>query len=260
MTSKTNRISVPSSKGLRLAALAKKRREDESYSGYCKIGSFHEGKYDCDYVSPYTKSASNVDADYFLLLQDWSSKSLLEKEPASEIVIEWGHDPTLPTNINLKGLLCANLGLCLSDVYATNLFPFIKGGGASSRIPTSDLNRAAKEYALPQIAIVRPKIVVCFGLTTANAIRNAIDSSLPPYKKISTAIGEYFTWEGIHFSVQAHPGYFGQMNRNRVKPDKGGLQQDSNLPKPSRVSKDWAKMKNLLTGENQTRSSLLCDI
>ena len=36
-----------------------------------------------------------------------------------------------------------------------------------------DFVRAANEFALPQIQIVEPKIVICLGLATFNALRRA---------------------------------------------------------------------------------------
>ena len=53
----------------RLRALAAKRRADR-WPGYRCIGDCHDGAYDCEYVSPYTKSAGNVDSPILVLLQD----------------------------------------------------------------------------------------------------------------------------------------------------------------------------------------------
>lgn len=59
-----------------LRALAR-RRKDTRWPGYKCIGDFHDGRYECDYVSPYTRSAHNVDADVMILLQDWASDKVL---------------------------------------------------------------------------------------------------------------------------------------------------------------------------------------
>jgi len=113
-------------------------------------------------VSPFTKSAGNVDADVMLFLQDWASHDAMVGE-FDQVSADLGHNPARDTNKRLKDLLHRHLGLLLGDTYATNLFPFIKPGGMSARIPARDLRRAAQEFGLRQIEIVRPKVVVALG-------------------------------------------------------------------------------------------------
>ena len=216
------------SKAKRLRELAKKRQRDR-WDGFNCIGDYHAGAYECAHVSPYTISAKNYDADLFLLLQDWSSHSFLSK-PVNRDVQRLGHAPTLPTNCNLLALLRAHFDRELSSVYATNLFPFVKPAGLSAEIPRALLVKAAEEYALPQVAIVRPKIVVCLGLATFNALRSAC--GLLGCESVAIAVGSEFTWKGAQVWAQAHPGYFGQIGRNT-----GGV---------DRVRSDWQRMKAAL--------------
>lgn len=42
-----------------------------------------------------------------------------------------------------------------------------------SNIAMADLLRAAEEFAVPQIEIIQPKIVICLGLNSFNAIRKS---------------------------------------------------------------------------------------
>ena len=60
----------------RLKEMARYRREHVP-SGYKGIGEYHDGAYECDFVSPYTKSAENLDADIMLILQDWRGDDYL---------------------------------------------------------------------------------------------------------------------------------------------------------------------------------------
>ena len=53
-------------------ALAKLRQATQ-WPGYKCIGDYHAGAYECDFVSPYTKKAGNVDAEIMVMLQDWGS-------------------------------------------------------------------------------------------------------------------------------------------------------------------------------------------
>ncbi len=207
-----------------LKKLAQKRRAAR-WPGYDCIEDFHDGIYECDFVSPYTKSAHNTDADIFVLLQDWSSSDRLQG-PIDQDAIEFGHTPSLPTNRNLAQLLTQHFGVSLSDTYATNLFPFIKPGSLSARIKTRDLVRAAKEFAIPQIEIVRPRLVVCLGLSTFNALQRATGKRIT--RNTADAIAQPFLLGDAQVWCQSHTGALGRANRNR-----GGADQ---------VSQDWAAM------------------
>ena len=207
---------------LRLAKL----RQATRWKGYQCIADYHRGIYECDFVSPYSKTAGNVDAEIMVMLQDWSSDDSL-RGPINDGSVKLGHTPHLPTNRNLSRLLSTTFGLTLSDTYGTNLFPFIKLGGMSSSIPQRDLIQAAREFALPQIRIVNPELVICIGLGTFNALRQAC--GLSPSLPMDLAIDSPFNIRATRVWCQAHTGAFGQNNRNR-----GGV---------DRVSQDWRKMK-----------------
>jgi hypothetical protein len=211
---------LPMDKQISLLALAQKRKTT-SWPGYRQIGDFHDGAYECDFVSPYTKSAGNVDADIFVLLQDWSSDEALRDLDSD--CVRYGLRRALPTNKRLVELLRSHFGVELKDIYATNLFPFIKRGGISNSIPMNDLVRAAQEFAFPQIQIVRPKLVVCLGLNTFNAIRAVYRHS--PARRMDEAIASPFTFDESRVWCQAHTGARGQNNRGR-----------------ERVAEDWRRM------------------
>jgi restriction system protein len=217
-------------KTTRLLELAR-RRQASRWLGYQPLIDYHSGVYECDHVSPYTKSAANVDATVMVILQDWSSHDRLIGERDADAIAH-GHTPSLPTNRNLKRLLSVHFGISLAETYGTNLFPFIKSGGLSSAIPTRDLERAAREFALPQIDIVAPRVAVCLGLQTFNALRRGLGMVVMP--TIDVAIGTPFSRGNTRIWCQAHPGALGQNGRNR-----GGV---------DRVSRDWTAMR-IDTGE-----------
>ena len=207
-----------------LLALAKKRQQKVP-EGFKGIEEYHGGRYECDYVSPYTKSAHNVDASVMLVLQDWSSDDSLSK-PFDDDAFRLGHTPSLPTNKNLKSLLTKHFDLSLAETYGTNLFPFIKSGNISSRISTRTLTQAAKEFTIPQIEIIKPKLVICLGFSVFNAVRRGID--LSPVSRLDKAIANPFLFQTSKIWAQSHPGGLGRAGRNR-----GGV---------DRVSEDWAAM------------------
>jgi restriction system protein len=212
-------------KAARLLELAHKRQASR-WPGYKSLADYQDGAYECDLVSPYTKAAGNVDAAVMILLQDWSSDVQLSGGLNSEAV-ELGRIPTLPTNKNLDRLVKKYFGLPLCETYATNLFPFIKPGTLSAPIPNCDLECAAREFALPQIDIVAPRLVICLGLRTFNALRRALGMGIE--RPIERAISAPFSRGDIRVWCQAHTGALGQNNRNR-----GGV---------DRVSKDWRAMR-----------------
>ena len=198
-------------KRCRLRALAEARQTHE-LPGYTNLRDYHDGYYECKHVSPYTKSANDVDSKVLLLLQDWRSREWLLRH-RSAVIQEKGHDPALATNRKLKALLFHHLDLQLSSTYGTNLFPHIKPGSLSATIPEVALTRAALQYALPQIACVRPKIVICFGLQTYNAIRRALGR--PAYRLLRNAVQSSARWGSTVVACQPHPGVYGELGLRR---------------------------------------------
>jgi hypothetical protein len=200
------------------------RRQRACWPGYHALAEYHGGGYECDFVSPYSKSAGNPDAEILVLLQDWSSHDDMSKAFDPEAA-SLGYTPRFPTNRNLIRLLLETFGKELKDVYVTNLFPFIKPGGISAHIPVRDLERAAQEFALPQIRIVQPLLVVCLGLAVFSTIQRVCRAT--PSRTLAEAIDSPFWLDRSRVWCQAHTGAFGQNNRGR-----------------ERVSQDWLRMKS----------------
>jgi uracil-DNA glycosylase len=199
------------SKRLRLLALANKRKSS-CPAQYCNVGDFHGGLYETNFIFPWSKSAHNVDADIVVVAQDWASTERLAG-PRDCRLAELGHDPNLDTNINLKRLLKEQLGREFGQTYAIEAFPFIKKGKMSARIPFGDVAALAKEYAIPVIKIVRPKLAICLGLTTFNALRKA--QGLKILGSVEVATQCPFFMEGTAVCGVAHTGALGTNMRNR---------------------------------------------
>jgi hypothetical protein len=204
--------------------LLAQKRQGTRWKGYRCIGDYHGGAYECDFVSPFTKSAGNVDSPLMVILQDWSSDDAIcgGFDPDSR---DYGHSTGLPTNVKLKELLGEHFGVGLERIYATNLFPFIKMGEMGRAIPRKDLVRAAEEFTAPEIRIVNPKLVICLGLATFNAIREV--AGLDPVHRVASAITAPFSLGTSVVWCQAHTGGRGQAMRNRGR---------------KRVSGDWKRM------------------
>jgi restriction system protein len=211
-------------KHARLLELARLRKTT-SWPGYKCIGDYHGGRYECDFVSPYSRSAHNVDAKLIILLQDWASDDVLSG-PYLHARCTVGHDPNRGTNKRLKDLLWRNFRLKLEDVYATNVFPFVKFGSMSASIPMRDLAPAARTFAIPQIRIVEPRLAVCLGKAAFDAV--IVANGGRRFKSLAEAIASPLEIGNTMVWCQAHTGQLGTNFRNR-----SGVGQ---------VEKDWARM------------------
>lgn len=207
------------SKRLQLRKLAELRRQTDlnTYFGaggeglYQHVGAFCEGAFDCEYVSPWTISGANVDARYLVIGQDWSSSDQLEAFPPNRHVIDHGFDPKFITNGLLDLLLEKHLNTMRRECYLTNLFPFIKSGGAGSNIPMGHFVQCAKDFLVPQIQIVAAPIVLCLGLNTFIALARALDGEGATAPAV--AIGDMRECAQSVIFAMAHTGAQGTMNR-----------------------------------------------
>lgn len=202
------------------------RRKAARWPGFANIGDFHQGKYDCNFVSPWTKSASNFDSGIMLIAQDWASADYLNG-PFRPKVAELGYDPSLETNINLQELMARHLSVKFADTYATNLFPFVKVGGMSANIPASAYRRASIEFLAPQIEIVAPRVAICIGLPAFRWACEAMGKPRPI--NMADAIANPITVRGTRLVAVAHTGRLGMNNRGRQL-----------------VEQDWTRLKELL--------------
>jgi uracil-DNA glycosylase len=155
-----------------LLQLAQARQADR-WEPYCCLADIHEGYYECNYVSPWTISANDVDTDLMIFGKDWASTDTLKQPPDPERR-RIGQCWEVPTNKNLREYLHDCMaGLKFSQTYASNVFPFIKEGKKNDSIRDADMLYAAKKYALPQIKIVSPRMVICLGPPAFYAVRRA---------------------------------------------------------------------------------------
>lgn len=178
LTTATNTFAEKTAKLMALADCRRRPGAGSRLEGFSRdyrhVEEFHGGYYDNHpWVSPWTISACHVDSDLMLIGQDWASEDFLMQPPDAHLR-DLGHDPDLPTNRNLKRLLSDAFGRGFEDTFATNAFAFAKPGGMNTRIPEPDLKRSAALYTLKEIEIIRPKLVICIGIGTFNALRLAV--------------------------------------------------------------------------------------
>ncbi len=216
------RVSNAKSKMRALLALAKKRKATR-FDGYDCIGDFYGGRYECNHVSPWTKSGRDVDAKVMVVGQDWVGSDVLKRDPPDEHVVKYGFDPKFPTNYNLDAFLKRHFGLSREDCYLTNLFAFIKPGHASANIPLADLTESARKFTLEEIRIVSPHLVICLGLRTFCALARAAGEDEP--RNMKEAISSPFNYADSTIHCVAHTGAFGMNNRG-----------------PDQVKADWRKL------------------
>lgn len=166
-----------------------------------------------------------------VVAQDWSSFDVLVRSDYYDIA-RLGFDPRFPTNRKLDDLLLRHFGLHRTDCYLTNLFPFIKPGDATARIPMKDLIKAARQFTIPEIRIVSPRLVICLGLMTFRSLMRVAGLNGSP--KLDEAIASPFEYAGSMFHCVAHTGARGMNNRGH-----------------SQVEEDWQKIAGIM---EQTKS------
>lgn len=216
-------------KAAALLQLARKRQSSH-LDDYACIGDFHDGIYECDHVSPWTKSGCNLDAEVMVVGQDWSSADVLEGNGRPDPVrARLGYDPGSRTNKNLDRLLQVHFGLERADCYLTNIFPFVKPGKKNASIRLRDMERCARDFTLNEVRIVAPRLVLCLGLQTFKAFGRAAGQREP--RNMDEAVNSPFDFEGSTIHCVAHAGDLGMNNRRR-----------------DRVVADWQRIASSLRG------------
>jgi len=131
------------------------------------------------WVSPYTKGANCI-GGIAIVLQDWASADGLKGGPDPDVQ-RYGRTRTLLTNRRLEAALLGATRHKISQTYVTNAFPFIKPGGMSSGLRLSHLIKTVREFTLPELELVQPRILIVLGAQTTLAFeRCGVDAiSLP---------------------------------------------------------------------------------
>lgn len=200
--------------------------------GYKQVGDFHGGIFDRKrHISPWSMSSNNTETSVMLLGQDWSSERHLSQPIEKHTFTkDLGYDPRLQTNKNLHRNLKTSLNLNFNDVYASNVFVFIKPGGMSSRIPNRLMDYSAKTYAIPEIEIIKPRMVICLGASAFRSLKRNC-RTMKKFTDSPMAIENlHFTLQDIMFVHAPHPGSWGTKNA-------GG---------PLEVSKTWMEFPKIL--------------
>jgi hypothetical protein len=201
-----------------LADLISRRKQDTNPK-YCSLSEFDAGYYDGDWVVPWTISAYNLDADLMIVAQDWSSVDALMKrsKPAQKEARKLcGQDPDLQTNKNLRALLKTHFELEFADTYATDVFVFIKPGAMSARIPMQDLSYCAETYTLSEIEIVQPRMVLCLGARTFNALQRGLGHRLSKLSEASLPTAHTKLQNGAEIYGVPHTGSWGTKNAGGI--------------------------------------------
>lgn len=103
---------------------------------------------------------------------------------------------------NLDALL-RDIGLSREDIFITNLVKFRPmDGKGGNRSPSSAESRYAFPYLLEELKILKPRAVVCLGLSSAKALLN------DPGLRMGNVNGASFERYGLKIFVTYHPSPF----------------------------------------------------
>jgi len=136
----------------------------------------------------------------------------------NETVRELGYNPTLTSNIELIDRLDKYFHLRLSDLYVTNLFPFIP-----DRIDIANqslLRESATKFGIPQIKIVRPKFVICLGKEVYNALNYSKPQKDDRERCLAEAIERPYDLFSSEVHCLAEPGDYEKLNRQESDVDR----------------------------------------
>ncbi len=114
------------------------------------------------------------------------------------------------------------MGYTREQVFIGNI---VKCRPPGNRVPTPEEMEGCIPYLKRQIAVIRPKLIVCLGATAA---RGLVQETLP----IGKARGNWRQFEGIPVMLTFHPAYL--------------------LRDPRRKTETWADLKTVLTRLGKT--------
>lgn len=177
---------------------------------YVKVSEYKNGiYYDPSFISPISKSAHNLESKILLILQDWASTDYLNKQVHTIEKINTGIDLNLPTNKRLRILLKEFFGIKIEQTYAINLFPYIKYGKISAKIPINDYLYSIENFIDPFIKCFQPNLIIVVGSSNYNLLRRYKDLS-----KINIKDSFQNSFEISNSIVQGvpHTGWWGTMN------------------------------------------------
>ena len=97
------------------------------------------------------------------------------------------------------------------QTYATNVFVFIKKGAMNAKIRRIDMLYCAKQYALPQMEVIAPKMAICLGRSTFEAIRDSLDKERPVFAEAHKS-EHRINHRGTEIYGVPHPGSRGTQN------------------------------------------------
>jgi hypothetical protein len=202
-------------KAAALAELVAKRRQ-ETHPDFRHLHEFDEGRWDFEYVVPWTKSACSLHARLMVIGQDWASENFLKnpKYNTPDRVAgrqQIGQDEYLPTNKRLKTLLRRHFSLEFSQTYATDVLVFIKPGKMTGNVLMKDLQYCAETYTLPQLRIIQPDMAICLGAKTFKSLRRAL--KLPDLKLSEATVPSGHTvYDRTEIYGVSHTGGLGHAN------------------------------------------------
>ena len=129
---------------------------------------------DSEQIGPWSRWQGKLDAKLVIVGQDWGDKRYFDKYE--------GRDQAQgnTTNENLQKLL-SSIGIQVKRprdsqtqvAFFTNLILCLKHGGLQESVEDQWMTTCAREFLLPLVGIVQPKVVVALGLDVTKTILGA---------------------------------------------------------------------------------------
>jgi len=145
------------------AALVQARKACSSCQGLVNPSRSCGGEYDCDQIGAWSAWQGNLDARVMVIGQDWGDER--------SFIADRGCDsPSSPTNQALIRLMAA-IGMSIGSpaqhgngtAFFTNAILCLKDGGLQSKVEDQWFANCGKQFLLPLIQLVHPRVVVTLG-------------------------------------------------------------------------------------------------
>lgn len=155
------------------------------------------GKFDGQEIGPWTRWNGDLNAQIFVVGQEWGSKATFVKQKGRDRADS-------PTNEMLVYLL-ASIGIDISDapnhransgVFLTNAALCLKEGKDSSPVKKQWFKNCGEMFLRQQIELVQPRVVIALGKQAYEGICHAFD--MESTSKYDDAIGLVVPIKGTH--------------------------------------------------------------
>ncbi len=191
-----------------------RERQVTELEGFHSLGELFGGAAECQFVSPWTRAAGNIDARVMVIGLEGARYTEIAQITVRNEVRQLGYNPFDREHIYLDHLLQRYLGRHRSECYLTTVLNHVRPKGVRT-IPKRVLVEQARRFTIAEIRIVRPAIAICLGKLVSYGVLRAsgrIARSFADVRRRPFRFDETLVWcvsaTGFHGLVTRRNGGF----------------------------------------------------